>query len=26
MGQKIVAGETVLATIGQQTLIEGVSQ
>ncbi len=26
LGQKVVAGETVLATIGQQLLIEGVSQ
>jgi phosphatidylserine decarboxylase len=26
MGQKVVAGETVLAEIGQQKLIEGVSQ
>jgi phosphatidylserine decarboxylase len=26
LGQRIVAGETVLATIGQQLLIEGVSQ
>ena len=26
MGQKIVAGETVLAEIGQQPLIEGISQ
>ncbi len=26
MGQKIVAGETVLAVIGEQSLIEGVSQ
>jgi phosphatidylserine decarboxylase len=26
LGQRIVAGETVLATIGQQSLIEGVSQ
>jgi phosphatidylserine decarboxylase len=26
MGQKVVAGETVLATLGQQGLIEGISQ